>query len=90
MDKQQMVSQDPVPELKSERVQEEIALIENEPFRISLKSERVQESLAVGGTAEKVSFAYELSFNQMRKVTLDLEGSRISVSLYNEAGLQAA
>jgi len=39
MNTQQMVSQDPVQELKSERVQGEIALAE-EPFQISLKSER--------------------------------------------------
>jgi pterin-4a-carbinolamine dehydratase len=30
-------------ELKSERVQEEVALMAEEPFRISLKAERVQE-----------------------------------------------
>jgi hypothetical protein len=32
-----------VQELKAERVQEEIALVAEEPFRISLKAERVQE-----------------------------------------------
>ncbi len=97
METQQMQSeQDPVQELKAERVQEEIAaglfqIVPEEPFRISLKAERVQEPSSLlasaGGT---VSLAYEMSFNQMRAVTVHLEEPQIVVNLFATGGREAA
>ena len=88
MEKQQDVSQDPVQELKAERVQGELA---EEPFRISLKAERVQEPASLlsseGGPA---SLAYEMSFNQMRPVTVALEEPQIVISLFATGGQEAA
>jgi hypothetical protein len=81
-----MNTQQAVQELKSERVQQE--LIAEEPFRISLKSERVQEEIAaVGGRAFSL---YELSFNQMGVVTIDLPELRAVVTLHAPGGPQAA
>ena len=82
------VSQGPVQELKSERVQEEIAL--EEPFRISLKSERVQEELAPAGAVGRVSTVYELSFNQTRDVAVKLMELQAVVYLVPTSGLEAA
>ena len=51
------------PDLKAERVQEEIALLAGEPFRISLKAERVQApgELAAEPGAPRASSAFELN-----------------------------
>jgi hypothetical protein len=85
-------SQDPVQELKAERVQEEMTLdlfeiLPEEPFRISLKAERVQEPSSL---LAPVSLAYEISFNQMRAVTVELNEPQIVVNLFADGGLEAA
>jgi len=82
------VSQGPVQELKSERVQEEIAL--EEAFQISLKSERVQEELAPAGAVGRVSTVYELSFNQTRGVVIELQELPAIIHLVPTGGLEAA
>jgi hypothetical protein len=85
-------------ELKSERVQEEMVPLQieaEEPFRISLKAERVQEpeslrvpvSIQTGGT---VSLAYEMSFNQMREVAIELNEPQIVIHLFATGGREAA
>ena len=84
-----------VQELKAERVQEEIVGLIEEPFTISLKAERVQApvsvqgpiSAQVGGT---VSLAYEMSFNQMKGVTVELNEPQIVVHLFATGGQEAA
>ena len=88
--KQSEISQGPVQGLKSERVQEEVALAE-EPFRISLKAERVQEPAALLADAEgKVSSVYELSFNQMRDVVIELDEPQIAIALVATGGPKSA
>ena len=93
-------TQDPAAELKAERVQEEMTLdlfeiLPEEPFRISLKAERVQEPASIlapvsSQSGEPVSLAYEMSFNQMRDVTVELAEPQIVVSLFATGGLEAA
>jgi len=83
-----METQKVVQELKAERVQQELML--EEPFRISLKAERVQESLVPAGAGGTVSFAYELSFNQMRDVTVALNEPQVVITLIATGGLEAA
>ncbi len=87
---EQVVSQEPVLELKAERVQEEISaspLQIEEPFQISLKAERVQEPAALFGTA---TFAYEMSFNRMKEVAIELIEPRIVVTFLATGGQEAA
>ena len=70
-----------VQELKAERVQEEIALVTEEPFRLSLKSERVQEPAAVvvGPTTQRAAaVALSLQLSRHQPVTIALtEGETI-------------
>ncbi len=80
-----MEMQQVVQELKAERVQQELML--EELFRISLKAERVQESLAPAG---KVSSVYELSFNQMRAMKVELNEPQVVITLFATGGLEAA
>jgi hypothetical protein len=89
-------------ELKAERVQEEMVAavakplqIAEEPFRISLKAERVQEPASLGAPISNqpggtVSLAYEVSFNQMRAVTVELDEPQIAIHLFATGGLAAA
>jgi len=86
-----------VQELKAERVQEEIVAALEEPFRISLKAERVQEPVSVRGPISEqaggtVSLAYEMSFNQMKGVTVavELNEPQIIVRFSTTGGLAAA
>jgi hypothetical protein len=78
-----MAKNQTVQELKSERVQEEIALV-GEPFRISLKAERVQapsasaEGPAAQGTA---GFALNLELSEMQPVTITLTGEGTFISI---------
>lgn len=84
-----METQQQVQELKAERVQEEmvaVALIE-EPFTIFLKAERVQQPLTVQApisapAGETVSLAYEMSFNQVKGVTVELQEPQIVLHLF--------
>jgi len=89
MNMQQMDVQNPVPELKSERVQGEAAPGE-EMLQISLKSERVQESLTGGGTGVTVSSVYTVSCNQSCEVTVELRELNAAITLHDKGGLQAA
>ena len=66
-----------VQELKAERVQEELALLAEEPFRISLKAERVQvpSVSAVEPAAQGVAaVALNLELSDMRQVRIELPG----------------
>ena len=86
-----METQQQVQDLKAERVQEEIVGLDLEPCRMSLKAERVQEPTALLAPAgEAVSLAYEMSFNQMKKVTVELNEAQIVVHLFATSGLAAA
>jgi len=72
-----------VQELKSERVQEELAA-EGAPIRISLKSERVQEpSASAGGPAVQgsASFAMNLELSEMTSVTITLTGAGTFITI---------
>jgi hypothetical protein len=83
METKQVVSQDPVQELKSERVQEELMAEVEEPFWVSLKSERVQEpALAAAGTEAVVTSVYELAFNRMSVVKVQLAEPRAVITLH--------
>lgn len=93
METHEVESQDPASDLKAERVQQEIAagaLPIEEPFQISLKAERVQEPSFLTGVGGTVSLAYELSFNQMRAVTVELAEPQIVVNLFATGGQEAA
>ena len=81
-----MKTQQVVQELKSERVQEELAL--EEPFWLSLKSERVQEpALAQAGAgANTSSCAYELSLNQTRSMTIELTDPQVFITIFEPGG----
>ena len=84
-----------VQELKAERVQEEIVAALEEPFTISLKAERVQQPVTVRTPAsepagETVSLAYEMSFNQTRGLTVELNEPQIVIHLFATGGLVAA
>jgi hypothetical protein len=69
-------------ELKSERVQEPVAL-----FRTQLKSERVQEGLTAAGEAEAPIASIELAVFQPQGVTIELFASKVSITLHgNSAG----
>jgi hypothetical protein len=74
-----------VQELKSERVQEELAV--EDPGRIWLKSERVQEPAVFGGGGESggggnvVSF-FELSLNRQQAVTIELLSHQVVITLH--------
>jgi hypothetical protein len=74
-----------VQELKSERVQEEIALVVgDEPFRISLKSERVQQpgALAAGPDAQSTSsFEMNLALSPKQTVRIDLSAFGASITI---------
>ena len=72
-----------VQELKSERVQEELALVAEEPFRIWLKSERVQEpAFAALGAGVPMSSAFELIINQKQPVTIELPAFQAVITLH--------
>ena len=79
-----MTENQTVQELKAERVQEEIALVVGEPFRISLKAERVQvpgasavEPAGQGATA--LALNLELSEMQPVSITLTEKGTFITI-----------
>lgn len=63
-------------------------VVGEEPFRISLKSERVQEEIAPAGAV--ASAVYELSFNQMRAVSVELQELRTVITLFATGGQEAA
>lgn len=73
------------PELKAERVQEEIALLAGEPFRISLKAERVQAptDLAAAPDAQRAGSAFELNLQlgaqQEVIIALTAQGALITI-----------
>jgi hypothetical protein len=72
---------DEVQELKSERVQEELASAQ-EPLVIYLKSERVQEPEAFTSGPEVVlSTTYELMVNPCERVTIGLQEPQIMIYL---------
>jgi hypothetical protein len=72
-----------VQELKAEPVQEEIALVAEEPFRISLKAERVQEpAFAALGAGRPLSSAFELTINQRQPVTIELPAIQTVITLH--------
>ena len=78
-----MDTQQTVQELKAERVQEEIALVAEEPFRIWLKAERVQEpAFAALGTEVPMSSAFELTINQKQPVTIELPALQTVITLH--------
>jgi hypothetical protein len=71
-------------ELKAERVQEEIALVAGEPFRISLKAERVQTpSASAEGPAAQgaAALALNLKLSEMQPVTITLTGQGTFISI---------
>ena len=69
-------------ELKSERVQEPVAL-----FRTQLKSERIQEGLTAAGEAGAPIASIELAVYQPQTVTLELFASKVAITLHgNPAG----
>jgi hypothetical protein len=69
-------------ELKSERVQEPVAL-----FRTQLKSERVQEGLTAAGEAEAPIASIELAIYQPQTVTIELFAAKVAITLSgNPAG----
>ena len=73
-----------VQELKPERVQEEITLVAEEPFRISLKAERVQQPSALGAEpAAQPSSAFEMSLTLSPKqpVRIDLSAFGASITI---------
>ena len=94
MDTQQIVQQDvqqDVPDLKSERVQQEIAFIVEEPVRISLKAERVQQpALAALGAGTPMSSVFELTINQKQPVTIELLGLQTVITLHETAAGNSA
>ena len=69
--------------LKSERVQEPVAL-----FRTQLKSERIQEELEAAGEAEAPIASIELAIYQPQAVTIEVFESRaVAITLHgNPAG----
>jgi hypothetical protein len=71
-------------DLKSERVQEEIALVRDEPFRISLKAERVQQpsALALGpDTQPSSAFEMNLTLSPKQPVRIDLSAFGASITI---------
>ena len=85
METQQMV-QEQKPELKAERVQEEMVAVL--PNRAWLKAERVQEPEAVAGGAGKKSSAFELMIHQQEPVKVELLAHEIVITLHGtNAGL---
>jgi hypothetical protein len=72
-----------VQELKAERVQEEIALVD-EAFRISLKAERVQQpgALALGPAAQPSSaFELNLTLHPKQPVKIDLTALGATITI---------
>ncbi len=82
-----MKTQQMVQELKAERVQEELAMVE-EPYQIAPKAERVQEPLAVAG-AVPLSSAFELTISQKQPVSIELLGHQIVITLHGANAGQA-
>jgi len=79
-----MATKQIVQELKAERVQEEIALVTAEPFRLSLKAERVQEPAAflMGPDPQwvaAVDLNLQLSPKQPVKIELTTLGTVITI-----------
>jgi hypothetical protein len=72
-------------ELKSERVQEEMAA--EEPFRVYLKSERVQEPALADAWEESTSL--ELTLPQQQPVTITLQAFQIVITLHSTTAGQA-
>ena len=71
-------------DLKAERVQEEIALVADEPFRIWLKAERVQQpsALAVGPDAQPTpAFELNLTLSPKQPVKIDLTGPGTTITI---------
>lgn len=72
-------------DLKAERVQEEIALVAEEPLRISLKAERVQapSDLAAEPAAQEATHAFELNLQlgaqQEVVIALTAQGTIIAI-----------
>jgi hypothetical protein len=75
-------------ELKSERVQEELAVAaEPEPYLVSLKSERVQEpELFTAGVGDRVTSVIELVMSRMHPVTIELQALQMVVTLHGAQG----
>ena len=74
-----------VQELKPERVQEEIALVADEPIRIWLKAERVQEptAAAIGPDAHKATPTYELNLTlaPQQEVSIDVTALGTTITI---------
>lgn len=81
--KQQMVQ-----ELKPERVQKELVLVE-ESYRVSLKAERVQEPALAGVEAMSLSSAFELTVSQRQPVSIELLALQVVITLHGEQAVQA-
>jgi hypothetical protein len=78
-----MTTKQAAQDLKSERVQEEIALVGDEPFRISLKAERVQQPSALAGPDTQPSSAFEmnLTLSPKQPVRIDLSAFGASITI---------
>ncbi len=89
-----MDTQQAVPELKAERVQEELMaaeVVEEEISWIWLKAERVQESLAGTGSQGAEASFFELQVNRMERVAIELLALQAVITVHGtKAGGGAA
>jgi len=82
-----MSEQNSVQELKAERVQEEMQLVEvvDDPFWVSLKAERVQEPEVFAGAGNGTfSSTFELSLSQKQPVTIELMALGVTITLHGK------
>ncbi len=80
-----MATQD-VQELKAERVQEELMMVE-QPYWIWLKAERVQEpELAAAAGGEGALPSFKLALSQPQKVSVELRALQVVVTFHGLAG----
>lgn len=76
--------QNAVQELKSERLQQELA-VEGSPLVIELKSERVQAPANAAGGEKAMPSVVRLTVNQMKRVVVDVWWMGIAVTLEEPA-----
>ncbi|HYU35281.1 MAG TPA: hypothetical protein VEW48_24270 [Thermoanaerobaculia bacterium] len=82
-----MTEQNTVQELKAERVQEEMQLVDvaDDPFWVSLKAERVQEpELFAGARGGQLSSTFELTLSQKQPVTIELMALGVTITLHGK------
>jgi hypothetical protein len=87
----EMMQSEQEQELKSERVQEEMAVQKamavQEPYLVSLKSERVQEpELFSAGEGSRAISVIELAMSRMIAVTIELQALQAVVTLHGAQG----